>query len=200
MMKLFFFFLVISILFFDETAITQHAYHLSNKNDPGFGCIITKKYTSKQRLRLYPFSKAVKILAISYPYDPRPGDDTLTGYKFNGLGSSVVGGVLDHRGLIEVKTLTPSQINYLTDFMDNLNTKSGKIFYDAPYTCFGPRNALIFLDHNGKVFDYVQVCFECNRVEGKFDKIYFKKDCSQFMDLFKQFFIDIGIQYGTLKR
>src|ERR1700694_2119122 len=42
-------------------------------------CVFTHKYSIAQRLRKYPFSKAVKILAISYNGGMEPNVDVVIG-------------------------------------------------------------------------------------------------------------------------
>jgi len=168
----------------------------NRKEQYAYGCVIKNKYSVSQRLKRYPFSKAAKILAVSFKYG-MPNDSTAKEYDY---GLNVADSVLDQRSLIEIKQLSTAQINSLTNIMYNINTRSGKGYPDPGYSCFAPRNALVFIDRNGKIFDYLEVCFECDQMRSQSDKIYFKKDCLQLMDVFKQFFIDVGIQYGTLKK
>ena len=172
---------------------------INPKQRYAYGCVIKNKYSVSQRLKYYPFSRAAKILAVSFKYGPPPpdADSTAKAYEY---GLHVADSVLDQRSLIEIKQLSTAQINSLTNIMYNINTRSGKGYPDTGYSCFAARNALVFFDRNGKIFDYLEVCFECDQMRSQSDKIYFKENCLQLMDVFKQFFIDTGIQYGTIKK
>ena len=176
-------------------------------------CVFTHQYTTLQRLQKYPFSKAAKILAVSYDGDGEPNFDILTNgdtidavtnkkivnYKPHGL--LFKNDTLDHSSLFEIKKPTSEQINRLTNLMFNTDTKVhyNHNKYDNPGSaCFNPRNAFIFYDKNGKVFDYIEMCFECQRYESKSGKIYVCSGCNQELDNIKMFLIDLGIKYGTL--
>jgi hypothetical protein len=58
--------------------------------------------------------------------------------------------------------------------------------------------AFIFYDHNGKIFEYLEVCFECERYESLTDRISVGTNCNQKFDLLKKLAIDAGIKYGTV--
>jgi hypothetical protein len=173
-------------------------------------CVFTNKYTIAQRLKRYPFSKAVKILAVSYDGTGEPnaeitinGDtlDAMTHKKYSEHrphGLHFDNDTLDYVSLFEMKQLTPKQINRLTNIMYNTDNRVPNDYVDPGHSCFNPRNALIFYDKNGKVFDYLEICFECDRIESKSDRIYFNSSCTQGLDLVKKFLIDVGIKYGTL--
>jgi len=171
-------------------------------------CIFTSKYSLSQRLKRYPFSKAVKILAVSYPlqemYEPiydvagkniMPYIDTLKS------GLHITDGILNPSSLVETIALNKLQISRLTNIIFNATYKCPGIdVTDFGAQCFNPRNALIFYDKNGKVFDYLVICFECLRAESPKGDITVGTLCNQKYDLLKKFFIDAGINYGTIKK
>lgn len=177
-------------------------------------CVFTHRYTVAQRLRKYPFSKAAKILAVSYDGTAEPnatpqiiinGDtiDAVTQKKLVKSKNKPHGlyfkeDTLDYISLFEIKELTPEQINRLTNILYNTNAKIHNDYAYPAYSCFNPRNALVFFDKDGKVFDYVEVCFECKRIRSKSDKILFGSACNQGLDFVKKFLINLGIKYGTL--
>jgi len=199
--------------------IKQHKTHKDTDED----CIYTLKYTVTQRLKLYPFSKAAKIEAVSYRYmDPRRQnsindsikiyDDSIRTKTPDSLwrtfppetkyesGLHIKNQKLNHSSLIEIKQLDAKQIENLTNLIFNTTTKKTTNYPHTGYTCYAPRNALIFYDKNGKVYDYLEICFECNQFRSLYDKIFIGSYCNQKFDLFKQFFIDVGIQHGTVKK
>jgi hypothetical protein len=173
-------------------------------------CVFTNKYTVAQRLKRYPFSKAIKILAVSYDGTGEPnteitinGDtlDAVTHKKYNEHkphGLHFKNDTLDYTSLFEIKRLSAKQINKLTNIMFNTDYRVPNDYAHPGYSCFNPRNALIFYDKNGKVFDYIEICFECDRIESKSHKIYFNSACTQNWDFVKKLLIDVGIKYGTL--
>jgi hypothetical protein len=176
-------------------------------------CVFTHRYTIAQQLRKYPFSKAAKILAVSYDGTAEPntpivlvnGDtiDAVTQKKFVKSKNKPHGlyfkeDTLDYISLFEIKELTPEQINRLTNILYNTDVKIHNDYAYPAYSCFNPRNALVFFDKDGKVFDYVEVCFECKRTRSKSDKIFLGSACNQSLNFVKKYLIDLGIKYGTL--
>jgi len=172
-------------------------------------CVFIHKYSVAERLKKYPFLKAAQILAVSYDGSPEPnpdiqlGDDTPKTSKKRPHGLFVKNGTLDYSSLFEVRKLTPNQINRLTNLMFNTDTKvhyDHNKYADPGFTCFEPRNALIFFDNKGKVFDYIEICFECERTESNSNKLILGIGCNQELDFAKKFFIDLGIKFGTTSK
>jgi len=173
-------------------------------------CVFTNKFTISQRLKKYPFSKAIKILAVSYDGTPEFNEDITTNgdtldpmthkkysrHKIHGLHFDK--DTLNYVSLFEMKLLSPKQTNRLTNILYNTDHRVPNNFSSLGYSCFNPRNALIFYDKNGKVFDYLEICFECNKMRSKSGKIFFHSACTQNLDFIKEFLIDVGIKYGTL--
>jgi hypothetical protein len=174
-------------------------------------CLLTNKYTIAQRLKKYPFVRAWKILAVSYDGTSEPNllvlanGDTINAatnekvINFRPHGLFFKNDTLDYKYLFETKQLTKSQINRLTNILFNTDVKIHNDYADPGYKCFEPRNALIFLDENGKVFDYIEICFTCEGTRSKSDRVYLGP-CNQKYDMVKKFFIDLGIKYGTITK
>jgi hypothetical protein len=195
-----------------------------NKNyKPYFDdCTFVNKYTAKQRLIAYPYSNTTKIVAVSYPCycavphaeiiidKPDGQQDTIdkaTKDTILRTGLIVNNGVLDPSSIKEMKILTPAQINRLTNIIYNTRLKVYQnrhlvpaLFENGGGGCFNPRNALLFIDKNGKIFDYLEVCFECTVADSKSGKISLGSGCNQKFDLLKKYFIEIGIKYGTINK
>lgn len=166
-------------------------------------CVFTHRYSIAQRLKKYPFSKAVKVLAVSYN-DGLPNPDviiTTKKLKPNGrLRSDIHNDTLDDKSLFEFKQLTSRQVNRLTNMIFNTDIKVHHNLDEYVATesmCFEPRNALVFIDKNGKVFDYVEICFQCKGTESKSRRIHIE-NCNQSLEMAKKFMIDLGIKFGTL--
>jgi hypothetical protein len=65
--------------------------------------------------------------------------------------------------------------------------------------CYNPRNAILFLDRNGKVFESIEICFECQKTKESSEKILFGQMRDEKMNMLKQFFKSAGIVYGITK-
>jgi hypothetical protein len=100
---------------------------------------------------------------------------------------------------LEVKQLTQKQINNLTNIVYNTDYKVIDVFNAADGSgCFNPRNALIFYDKRGKIFDYMEICFECHDFYSKSGRFEIGTLCNQKYDLLRKFFIAVGVKRGTL--
>ena len=145
-------------------------------------CTHRNNFTIAERLRNYPFnsSKQVKLASISSSL----GDDFLRAGKIN-LAL-----------LKEVTTLDSIQINYLTDILYNLDSK-GTIFYYSIEGCYYPKNAILFIDTNGQVFDLIELSFECSDFKISSEKFTHFRFCNEKYSSLKSFFKKSGISYGT---
>jgi hypothetical protein len=168
-------------------------------------CVFTHRYTITQRLQKYPYNKAAKILAISYDGSGEPnidvniGDDTTKQVKRKSHGLIFHSDTLDMSNLIEIKQLTPEEINRLTNIVFNTRVRIPNYNPDPGRKCFEPRNALVFYNKEGKVFDYIEICFECMMYQSKSGKLFLTAAyCNQQFDLIKKFLLELGIQFGTV--
>ncbi|WP_214226163.1 hypothetical protein [Pedobacter sp. B4-66] len=164
-------------------------------------CAYYSKYTAKQRLAKYPFSKAAKVLAVSYKYrgfGQEPEDKQDNSPR---KGLYVNNGVLDTTTLIEIKQLSKKQINELTSLIFNTDYKKRDATHLVSFgKCFEPRNAFIFLSANDQVLDYIEICFTCNQNQSSSNKIDIGVLCTQKYQMFSNYFKNIGVVYGTLGR
>ena len=186
----------------------------SNKYESYNDCMYVKRYSLKQRLRHYPFSKAAKIIAVSYPCGlnadiildsektPKPSSPPILRFTDSIFNSDlhIRNGILNYSSLKETKQLTAIQIDKLTRIIYNTTYKKLNHIVDMGFSCYIPRNALLFYDKNGKIFDYLEICFECQRNESLSEKITIGTYCNQKYELLRQFFINTGIKYGTLQK
>jgi hypothetical protein len=173
-------------------------------------CTFTKKYSIQQRLKKYPFFKASGIVAVSYhAEEPEPNTYINNDGKRVSLDSAWVrplaglhikNGKIDTKTLTEFAALNKQQINALTNIIYNTDYRiKDEIAGFSQGACFEPRNALIFLDRNGKAFDYIEICFECHNAKSLSQQIGIGTLCNQKYDLLKKYFISLGIKTGTLQ-
>jgi hypothetical protein len=175
---------------------------------------VTKtNFNLSKRINSYPFKKASQIKIISYnlnfdgmtrvskeTYDKEAGK-TVTTLDYN-IGIELPRKNLDSLSLenvTQIKTLNLSQVEKLSDILYNTCSRLNANCSQIIRGCYLPRNAILFFDENGKVFDYLEICFECKTKES-FRKIE-NLDLSDYMynDL-EKYFNNLGIRtkYETL--
>jgi hypothetical protein len=163
------------------------------------------KYVSKpfaQRLKNYPFNRAAQIQLVSF----KRHNDTLNGAIIMSDKDSLPrkNDTICYSRLFEVKNLTYTQVDKLTDILYNYGYRQqlkddGLIYIETSLQCYIPRNAILFLDANGKVFEFIEICFECEKTRESSSKISLGVMCNQKLDLLKNFFKDVGFEYGITK-
>lgn len=161
---------------------SKHVKLYKPKSDSN--CFYEPKYSAIQRNRFYPFNVADTIKLISFRYHRRNYSikrDTI---------------LLD--SLIEIKTLKKDETSNLTDILYNNFYKKQPV-YGSLTECFFPRNAILFLDKSGHLKEYILICFHCNRHEESSNKIIFGDNCLQKMEKLREFFVSIGLKFGTNK-
>ena len=78
--------------------------------------------------------------------------------------------------LTEVKNLSFAQVNKLTDILYNYGF-SRSVYIGGISLCCNPRNAILFLDTAGDVFEYIEICFECSKTKESSDTISLGEMC-----------------------
>lgn len=151
-------------------------------------CFNSHQYDRLQRLKIYPFSKASKVKLISFDTEkfiPRKMKD-VDAFKFK-----------------ESTVLASNETDELTDILYNVgynpNIKTDFRIEDN-YGCYNPQNGILFLNADGKVFDYIEICFECQRTQTTSKKINEGTFCNQKFSLLKDFFLKVGIKHGTVSQ
>ncbi len=124
-------------------------------------CTNTGKYSVDERRALYPYNTAVKIFLVSF--------DTLEGDYFT-HSLPITNNEIDFSKISETEELSRSEIDSLTDMLLNLGY-SGRIFTNSSTGCYDPQNAVLFADTNGKIFEYIEICFHCFRNRISSDKV-----------------------------
>ena len=200
----------------------KHWIYSPNPYPSDDDCVFTNSFSLYQRLKLYPFYRAKKIVAVSFlGIEPRPDvliNDTLNvkdtiekkiintelsknvSHTVFKSGLHIKNGKLNYSSIIEVKELNYEQIGKLTNIIYNTTVRKPSNYASPGSDCYTPRNALIFYDRNGRIFDYLEICFECMRDESQSHKVTIGTYCNQKYDLLKGLFIDVGIKYGTTRQ
>lgn len=160
-------------------------------------CARMKNIPPDERAYNYPFINARQIQLVSF----KSSYDSVWGQYYKDSlpreNDTVV-----YSKLFEIVTLTKSQIDTLTDIIYNYNNKSnykakGNVYFiGTSMNCYNPRNAILFIDNEQKVFEFIEICFECDKFYTSSDRVSLGIDCNQKLELIKTFFQSIGIEYG----
>jgi hypothetical protein len=170
---------------------TKKEYALMEKHNQ---CFNSHKYSEKQRASFFPFNEASIVKLVSFPFDPRDSINIFTPIAVNHF-------TVDDDKIIESRILSKKGIDSLTDILYNVGkTPVGKLRVEtfAELKCYSPRNAILFINKEGMVTQYIELCFECQKYYFSSRKIKSMEYCEQKYEMLKQFFLKQGIQYGTL--
>ncbi|MFT3704910.1 MAG: hypothetical protein QM802_21265 [Agriterribacter sp.] len=164
-------------------------------------CAKTLSIPLSQRIRKYPFNRTTRIQLVSFKSSR---DTLLGGYYRDSLPRQ--NDTVCFSKLFETYTLSLIQIDRLTDLIYNYGFKfkympKGDVYFIATAKqCYNPRNAILFLDKDNKVFEFIEICFECEQTRTSSEKLSLGTDCNQKFLLIKDFFKSTGIQYGVSDR
>jgi len=155
-------------------------------------CVHLNLFTAKQRRAFFPFNQNYTIRLITYDHnfeDPAylpVANDTIIGSK-----------------LRSIETLSESGIDSLTDVMYNMgyprNSTELRIANPGSKCIFNPRNAVLFTDENGRIKQYIAICFHCHQVFYSSKKFRGTEYCEQKFELIKQYFISQGLKVGVVQ-
>jgi hypothetical protein len=187
-------FLIISILTF-SLAYSQES--------SGFPCVRKMDISAKKRLLNYPFNFAAEVKLVSFEYMIRdkavPEDAEEQRYYFADEIPKTKDGKVDITQLKEIHTATASECDALTDIFFNYGSKK-EITTIEPSGCYVPRNAILFLNSKGEIFDYLEICFECRLMICPAKTIDFGDNCLGRLEMIKKVFENSGIKYGIIDR
>jgi len=200
--------ILITLLFCSTTLFGQTKKESQNPPPPtsfdkNHQCGKTHKYSFADRLKNYPFDKANAVLIVSFNYSvvetyiitPNNKDSTAI-YSEGRL--PIKDDTLSYADLAEKFKLNEKQIDSLTNILFNYDYK-GKIEFELTSLCFDPHNAIVFLDNNGKMFEYIEICFLCDRINVSSEKIKTGNFCHGKYELLKTYFRQIGLKIGVEK-
>lgn len=176
------------------------------------------KKTVAERNQMFPFNTAKKVIYISF-YGTEFGlneylDDQGKLIRTDSL-------LQIHLSKISLKTfslknnekyfakefveLNTDQINNLSNLAFNFKIDSkSKVEMMYSYGCYMPRNAILFLDSDDKVFAHTEICFECKKYysdwNDTFDSLVGVSPCDEVHVLLKALFEESRIKYGITER
>lgn len=167
-----------------------------------------KKYSTNEIMNNYPFNKATKVKIISYNTDFM-GDMPIPLPPMKGMDSVEIKRLIENQKRpIQLKDIIGKENLEGIEKMKTLNYTEffelSKLLYNTcgKYTtnvrrisnCFFPRNAVLFYDENDKVFDFLEVCFQCDGVEFYSEKsIAINNMCDNFYSKIEEYFNNKGL-------
>jgi len=165
-------------------------------------CAYYEKYTVQQRRSLYPFSQAKRVLAVSFKYAGFGPDDPLSNLAaLPKEGLFINDGLMDTTTLVEKKELNIRQVDQLSRLIFNTDYKKNDRAHIVSFgKCFESRNAIIFLDQDNRVIDFLEICFSCKQYHSGSEQLDPGILCTQKYELLSNYFKSVGISYGILGR
>jgi hypothetical protein len=157
------------------------------KEEDNKNCIHKLTLNELQRLKFYPFNIAKEIKLISF--GDRDSDEI-------GGRLPIDNGQINYNEAREVISLSKSQIDSLTDIMYNFGYKGIFHTYGKRH-CYAPRNAILFIDSNSKIFAFIELCFQCDGFRISSEKVKTGDFCNQKYQMLKDFFYRNGVSYGA---
>ncbi|WP_316785972.1 hypothetical protein [Pedobacter frigiditerrae] len=189
--KLIYLFTLLSILSYGQK---KKDLFLDVKEDYGvFGRVY--KLSLPTRLKNYPFNKAAKIQLVSYKFSMYTDKDVNKKAKVNmpNLKRPICTEPFE-----EIKTLTSNGIDKLSDILYNYGYLR-KPNITGEKKCYEPRNGILFLDERSKCFDFIEICFDCEKIVSSSKKINLGKELDyKKIALFKDLFRKAGVKYGVV--
>ena len=148
------------------------------------------KYDLKKRLAFYPFNRSTQV-KLAY-FEPAiiegPAGDSVEVYQLPVDADSVCLSKLK-----VIKPLTLQQVDTLTDILFN-ECFRWNIGYSYMNSCYRPRNAILFFDESGKSFEYIEICFECVRLQLSNQKARQPGRCEYMYEYLESFFNRCGVK------
>ncbi|MGD1318479.1 hypothetical protein [Chryseobacterium sp. 2R14A] len=175
-----------------------------------------KKFTNNEILKAFPFSKATKVKIISYNTDflsefPTPlppvgknGDSTIIKKIIANQKYPIeLKNILykeNIEGINQSKTLTFKESLDLLDLLYNTCGKFKNGMREVS-KCFFPRNAILFYDESNKVFETLEICFECHRIDFNSNQsLEINYMCDDFYSKLEKLFKDNGLATQYIRK
>lgn len=149
--------------------------------------INTTRYKLSERRAAYPFKKATAIKLASFgPVKPKNSED------WERFELPMENDTICLSKLNQLLQLNQSQIDTLTDILYNTCYRNTINTVNA-MACYFPRNAILFMDQDNHMMEYVEICFECHGNRESKEGILKEKFCDNTYRLLKKYFDRLGL-------
>jgi hypothetical protein len=146
-------------------------------------CYFNGKLTPAERLNRLPFKGDFEVKVVSFS-------------KYNMAVPVGEDSLLIRRSLIDNITLNRAQIDSLTNIFYNYNySPKTTLFNQINYACYEPRHAVVMLNQSGKVINYFECCFECEKFVSNLPDEHWGNFCEGKYKLLKEMFSAFGVKY-----
>ncbi len=169
----------------------------SQLRDENNACAQNTNLTFKQRMDKFPFNVAKRIQFISIT--GRPDTNEFGGIHLRYDKFPFDNDTLIMERLDEVVTLSNIEIDSLSNLIYNVSYAGDKVKFPLA-RCFEPHNGILFFDKNNKVFECIQLSFECSKFRTKYKNTGLGALCTAKMERLKKMFLKLGIKSGTSYR
>lgn len=166
--------------YYDRHPLEYHFVPAKSAN--GMPCSHFGKLLLKQRLALYPFSKAASVVLVSFTDTLRYADYVSLEKRFP-----------DFTAVKDKKKLSAADIDKLSDLLFNVGYDTKEIFVTELSACPSLKHAIVFLNAKGEPFDYIGVFWTCYALEYNVNKISLPEACYDKLGLLKRFFLERGV-------
>ncbi len=163
----------------------------------------TTKYKLKERQKFYPFSKAAQIMLVSFdkqePIELKINDGkTLTAENIYPplYGLPFLNDTIDFSKIDQKVILIAKEVDTLTDILYNTCSR-WSVHLTSKSACYHPHNAILFLDKNGNLLEYIEICFDCNQFLFSSNKIKQFEDCDNAVSELQSYFKILGLKSST---
>jgi|SRR5690554_358193 len=188
-----------------------------SQDDSEMSCFKVNDFSVEERNQNYPYNKASRIIFVSFKSDYKKlteeeqtgviekeeFDDDITIYVMDGAVMKKYFDILakdfsryNPKDFEESVNLKELQKKELTDLIFNYgnNSEDAIVWYAA---CYMPRNAILYFNEDGELFEFIEICFECNRYRTSNDNINLDYNCGEKLNLLQNLFAKVGIKYGV---
>jgi len=115
-----------------------------------YDCVY-RKNSKTDILKKYPFHISDKIIWVSWKSDGKERPKTIKNFTADSI---------NWQSFADTISIDSADKKMLADILFNYKYRV-KGNYDLSASCYIPRDAILFLDKNEKLIDYLEVCFEC---------------------------------------
>lgn len=158
-----------------------------------FGKIKHMSFT--KRLQEYPFNKAAQIKLVSFNYEGGQIEDTV---YYNPMMPKLHYAICRFP-FAEIKTINYIQVDSLSDIIYNYGYIIRPEIVNLT-KCYITRNGILFLNEDGKVFEFIEICFACKKLAYSYhDKANVEDFERPAFKVLRGFFIKNGLEYGLTK-
>lgn len=160
-------------------------------------CVKQDKFTVSERNKIYPYNVSAKVVLATYHQKEKGmmGAEMQTYFRSLKEDKSL----FDKTRFKEFIQLNNVQKNELTEIIFNYGYKRN-VNEAYQKMCYMPNNAILFLDKDDNLLEFIEICFDCDQFRTSNKEITLSDDCMQKMNLLNEFFLKSGIKKTKMLR